>query len=514
MVYTVFLRESRLSGASCRLLGSNKTGKVASLNSFNFLLIISAMAKFLIWAWTAAIAWFVPFTKVEEAHNTQAAFDFLFTGNVSDFHHFAFPDVVPRTCIGAATAAAMASIPVSFFSLTGVSALLAVRFSVALLSAISLDAVRKALGITSRKASLLFLAFLLSSFHLPFYASRLLPNTFGLIFTNFALAAYLSGDLLSSLSLIAAGAALFRCDLLVIAAPLGLEAWYKRGFVRAVGAGIAGILVALVVTVPVDSIFWRKGLIWPEGVVLWFNTVLNKSHLWGTLPFSWYFQVALPKGLGLPVALTAFLPWSDYRARRIFLVWVFVPVFCLSFLPHKELRFIFPSVVAGIAVVASIGADLLKKFPGRTVRLVLIILVAGNFALSGARFVASYYNYPAAHALLEISNVSFSNEIVPGREGSAKVERPRYCKIHFGAFAAISGISRFLHPLNACTVDPSQGEVHWEDISMSLVEENKGCPAGFKLVARAPVFEKFLIERVYPFISVKLAQAIGVCRRN
>jgi alpha-1,6-mannosyltransferase len=89
-------------------------------------------------------------------------------------------------------------------------------------------------------------------------------------------------------ALVGAAALVFRCDALVLAAPLGLS-WLARrrvGFVEAAAAGAAGGAAALAATALVDSALWRFW-VWPEGAVLLFNTVQNRSAEWGVLPWHW-----------------------------------------------------------------------------------------------------------------------------------------------------------------------------------------------------------------------------------
>jgi len=161
------------------------------------------------------------------------------------------------------------------------------------------------------------------------------------------------------------GCAVFRCDMVLLALPiLLLSLW--QGWVAFPSLLVRGLMfsaAAVFVSVLVDSFFWQR-MLWPELAVLLFNTVDNRSSEWGTSPWHWYLTSALPRALlsgslFVPLALvrTPFSfsfsesssPSSSSSSRlgvdgRV--VFVATPalvfVFLYSFLPHKELRFLFP----------------------------------------------------------------------------------------------------------------------------------------------------------------------------
>eukprot|EP00004_Rigifila_ramosa_P015722 TRINITY_DN3670_c0_g1_i2.p1 TRINITY_DN3670_c0_g1~~TRINITY_DN3670_c0_g1_i2.p1 ORF type:complete len:267 (+),score=53.11 TRINITY_DN3670_c0_g1_i2:711-1511(+) len=167
-----------------------------------------------------------------------------------------------------------------------------------------------------------------------------------------------------------------------------------------------------------------------SGQVAFFNLVLNKSHQWGTSPWWWYWVSALPRSCGATLFALPLAARVNPRAsaRLLFPALLFVAAF--SFLPHKELRFIFPAIPL-INAAAALGFDWIwnRKDKMRVVWEVSKLLLSLNFTLSGLLLLISSLNYPGGAAL---EHLHASRSAVPGT-----------VRVHIDVAAAMTGVSRF-----------------------------------------------------------------------
>ena len=149
---------------------------------------------------------------MEESFNTQAVHDFIFTRNLTEWDHFAFPGVVPRTFTGPLLLSVL-GLPIflilGVLNASKVSYLIWTRIILAFLTWIS------SFGFYS--TDYFFMEF--SSFHMNFWGSRTLPNTFANILTNLAFFFRTrrgSRNGLISLSLFVFTAVVFRAEVAVL----------------------------------------------------------------------------------------------------------------------------------------------------------------------------------------------------------------------------------------------------------------------------------------------------------
>ena len=417
----------------------------------------------------------VPFTKVEESFGLQAAHDLLFhRSNLNAYDHLEFPGVVPRSFVGAsfrpvtrtATHAAAQALwrspspahpPSPCCSCSRhaagarrrggappltrahpqankLAALLCVRAVLAL--ALSATFARLGRALSASQGGAVGNAFLLltaAQFHLPFYCSRTLPNTFALALTNLGLADWVQGGApRRCVLLLTFAAVVLRCDALLLLAPVGLHLLLSRqlSLKQAVATGGGAVLLSLLVSVPLDSLLWRRPL-WPEAEVLLFNTVENRSGEWGTSPWHWYFTSALPRALLGALPLCAMGAALERRARPLLSV-ALCYVALYSLLPHKEVRFLFPALplfnAAAAAALARAWRSRGKSALSALLALACAGLVLASCAAVGVMAWAAHWNYPGGWALRALHGAGC------GGEGG---------RVHIDVLAAMTGVSRF-----------------------------------------------------------------------
>jgi len=247
---------------------------------------------------------------------------------------------------------------------------------------------------------------------------------------------------------------------------------------------IPGALIALLLTVGIDSYFWRSpGPLWPE-FTAFLSNVLPKggsqgASEWGTQPFYWYLVVALPRLLMnqiFMVDLFFFFPstWQDLRILDN-LIPSYAYLLLYSILPHKETRFMFP-IVPSLTLVAALTCTRLTINAHKSV-LTKAILYTAIISTVVTAFVShaillplSAQNYPGGQALEALHEYYHDN-----REGFISVKEPETGQpeihVHLTNLALQSGVTRFLE-------QPAPSEPVLEDLSASVVGSTPGSSTG------------------------------------
>ena len=355
-----------------------------------------------------------------------------------------------------------------------------------------------------------------SQFHIMFYASRPLPNIFALaIFLN-AIAFWLKDQrgrfILTSAFVIL----VFRGELALLLGTILIMDFIvgRAKIMHTLGYGLLGLILSLALTIGIDSICWQKFWLWPEGSVLYYNIVLNKSSDWGTSPWPWYFYSVLPRAL---FTSTFFIPIGIYFDRRTSLLIIPSLIFVLlfSFLPHKELRFIvyvFPMLNVAAAEACKRFWEMGKLKPSFISRFLAFAAVSHvilNSLFSVMMLYISSNNYPGGHAILEF------HQMVPPNKN---------VKLHIDVYSAQTGVSRFLHLNENWTYDKSEN-LPLEELKkfqFLLMESSKvqnfteKSDKSHQILKEISAFKglDFSNWKTFPPVKCKLLPAVTILKKN
>ncbi|KVH97173.1 hypothetical protein Ccrd_000737 [Cynara cardunculus var. scolymus] len=452
----------------------------------------------------AVYVFMAPFTKVEESFNIQALHDILYHR-----HHiendilikFGFLATVGIN-LGALLVSILASpmvVAINLLHLSKIYSLIAVRLALGFFILATLRflrvQIRNKFGL---QVEAFFMILVAIQFHMLFYCTRPLPNILALGLVNLSYGYWLKGSFYATLRCLIFATIVFRCDMLLLLCPLGLELLLTKSISlwEAIKCCAGAALFSIGLTIIVDSIMWQK-LVWPEFEVFWFNSVLNRSSEWGvsfTHPFYWYFTSALPRSLLVAYPLFMLGVILDRRiAFYVLPVLSFVVLY--SKLPHKELRFIISSVPIfnlSAAVAASRIYNNRKKSFWNLLYVVLLGSLVISLGCTAVTFMASYENYPSGYALKSLHRVGHTENTTSESW------------VHIDTFSAMNGISRFCQSDNQWRYSKEEGiplEELWHRNFTYLLNEHSSVK-GFKCLFQVDGFSRIRLWVGFPPISM------------
>ncbi|KAL0429151.1 UNVERIFIED_CONTAM: Dol-P-Man:Man(7)GlcNAc(2)-PP-Dol alpha-1,6-mannosyltransferase, partial [Sesamum radiatum] len=225
---------------------------------------------------------------------------------------------------------------------------------------------------------------------------------------NLAYGYWFKGSFYAALKYLIFATIVFRCDILLLVSPLGLE---------------------LLLVCDLNYYF----CICYVSRYHCDNEINYYIHELQTHSFHWYFTSALPRSLlaAYPLFLLGVL--LDRRIRFC-VIPVLSFVLLYSKLPHKELRFIISSLPI-FNLSAAIASSRIYNNRKKSFWKYLYVAMLGLFLISLGctvlTFMASYENYPSGHALKALHKM--------GRLTNNSKE----VWVHIDTFSAMNGISRF-----------------------------------------------------------------------
>ncbi|KAH3660474.1 hypothetical protein OGAPHI_007060 [Ogataea philodendri] len=409
-----------------------------------------------------------PYTKVEESFNLQAIHDLLNYGltDHSKFDHKAFPGAVKRSFTGSLIIYMILNplrtiidrgfqlLPESFFiyKMTQMKYQLSARILLGLFNWLAFLDLKYSVKRTSLKnrrqevqrTEFWFSLVQFTQFHIPYYASRTLPNFMALPIVNFGLAQIIKGKVLMGISLLLATGIVMRVEILAFSAIIYLIALAQNQitFRRSITALFLVSFCASFTTILVDSYFWEEWS-FPEFESFVFNVLHGNASNWGMEPLHAYFTKYLRKIYLLPLVpiiacVEAVSKSNESRSQKIHLVSLSSIAFVLmmSMQKHKEWRFIVYAI-PGINLSAAqflAGIKVTKLYQWLIVIAVYLTSMLSLIASLFFGYVSSF-NYPGGVAMQLLNQHILTDTTVLSNNTTVRV--------HFDPTSCMSGVSLF-----------------------------------------------------------------------